>query len=252
MSNLLTKKGLVLVSIATAIVILSSTAGLITGLIIARPDAPNLDSTREWLLVKVFHGTLDKHGKDVDAEISAFFRLSDGKYPYTIMQNKIDIRSDDGSFRFLWPDNGTFVAGWCDILDVDGDGDKEFLLYAGTGTLRIVSFAGGKFQFRPHLDELLSLEYGVGPYDLDGDGRLDFLEDEHFPANLDTTVKWVQIPRVKRWSRADGFIDVSKEYPRYYKERVIPNLERRLTIEQDQELRQTIAQAIEFLKLNSL
>ena len=111
---------------------------------------------------------------------------------------------------------------------------------------------GGTFQFRPNLDELLSLEYSVGPFDLDGDGRLEFVEDEHFPANLDTSVKWVQIPRVKRWSRASGFVDVSKEYPRYYKERVISDLERRLTTEQDPALRQTISHAVEFLKGETL
>jgi len=164
------------------------------------------------------------------------------------MQNKIEIRTSEGSFRFLWPDNGTFVAGWCEILDVDGDGDKEFLMYAGTGSVRVVSFARHEFQFRPGFDDLLSFEYGVGPFDLDRDGKLEFVEDEHFPSNLDNNAKWIQIPRVKRWSRAGGFIDVSAEYPRYYKERIIPDLERRLTVEHDPELRQTISRAVAFLK----
>ncbi len=95
---------------------------------------------------------------------------------------------------------------------------------------------------------ILSFEYGVGPFDLDRDGKLEFVEDEHFPSNLDNNAKWIQIPRVKRWSRAGGFIDVSAEYPRYYKERIIPDLERRLTVEHDPELRQTISRAVAFLK----
>jgi hypothetical protein len=251
MSKPLSKR-LMLFSLATAILGLAFGAGILTGVMSARPDVPNLDHTREWLLIKVFQGALDKEGKNVDADVSAIFRLSDGKYPHTVMQNKIEIRTDEGSFRFLWPDNGTFVAGWCDILDVDADRDKEFLLYAGTGSLRIVSFAHGKFQFRPHLDELLSLEHSVGPFDLDGDGRLEFVEDEHFPSDLDTSAKWVQIPRVKRWSRTGGFIDVSKEYPRYYREQVIPGLERRLSTEQDPELQQTISHAVEFLRRERL
>jgi hypothetical protein len=191
------------------------TAGLMSGRIAGRPKAPDLTDPSVWLPVKVFHGVLTRDSGQVDATVSAIFRLSDDRDTHTVMQNKIEIRTNEGLFRFLWPDNATFVAGWCDILDIDGDGDKEFLMYAGTGSLRIVSFARHEFQFRPRLDDLLSFEYSVGPFDLDGDGKLEFVEDEHFPSELDKNTKWIWIPRVKRWSRSSGFVDVTKEYSRY-------------------------------------
>ncbi len=227
---------------------LAFTAGVVIGRVTKRPKAPDLNDPHVWLPIKVFHGELGRQTGNVDATVGAVYMLSDGPDTYTVMQNKIEVRTNGSSFRFLWPDDGTFVAGWCDILDVDGDGDKEFLLYAGSGSLRIVSFVQGQFQFRPHRDDLLSFDHGVGPLDIDGDGKPEFLEDEHFPANLENNAKWIWIPRVKRWSRADGFIDVSNDYPKYYREQLIPELERRQMKEQDPELRQLISHSIESLK----
>ena len=237
-----------LLGIATLLLSLVFFMGLIAGRINRTPKAPDLTNPQVWLPIKVFRGTLDSESGEVEVTVSAIFRLSDDQNTNTVMQNKIEIRSTKGSFQFQWPDSGSFVAGWCDILDVDDDGNKEFLMYAGRGSLRIVSFARGEFRFRPPFDTLLSFENGVGPFDLAGDGSLEFVEDEHFPSNLDKNTKWIWIPRVKRWSRAEGFIDISKDHSQYYEQRVIPDLERRLTTEQDPDLRQIISNAVDFLK----
>jgi len=224
------------------------TAGLIVGRVSRQPKAPDLTDPKIWLPIKVFDGVLSRDSGEVHLTVSAISRLSDDRYPHTVMQNKIEIRATERFFQFLWPDSGTFVAGWCDILDVDDDGNKEFLMYAGKGSLRIVSFTRSEFHFRPRLDELLSFEHAVGPFDLDADGGLEFVEDQHFPSNLDKNAKWIWIPRVKRWSRAEGFIDVSKDHAQYYGQRVIPDLERRMTTEQDPDLRKIISNAVDFLK----
>ena len=94
----------------------------------------------------------------------------------------------------------------------------------------------------------MSFEYDAGPFDLGGDGRLAFVEDSTFPSDYGLSTKTIRIPRVKRWTRAGGFVDVSKEYPRYYREQVIPELQRRLAVEQDPEVRATMTQAVEFIK----
>jgi hypothetical protein len=232
---------------AVFILALGAAGGIIVGQSMFRPSPPNLDDQRIWLPIKTFRGRLNSGGGEVNAEISAIFRLSEGFYPYTIMQNKIEIKTTDGTFRFLWPDNETYVAGWCDVLDIDNDKTKEFLLYAGTGSLRVVSFTDDKFQFRPQLDSLLSFEYEVGPFDLNRDNELEFVEDMPFPsrANADNEIR---IPRVKRWLRTRGFVDVSKEYSQYYLEQVIPEMEQRITKETNPEIKQTILQAIEFVR----
>ena len=232
---------------AVFVLALGWAGGIIIGISMARPSPPNIDDQQIWLPIKVFRGHLSPGSKEVNAEISAVFRLSDGFYPYMIMQNKIEIKADDGTFRFLWPDNETYVAGWSDILDIDDDKTKEFLLYAGTGSLRVVSFFDDKFQFRPQLDSLWSFEYEVGPFDLNGDNKLEFLEDTPFPSGVDVDNK-IRIPRVKRWLRDRGFVDVSKEYPQYYLEQVIPEIQRRITKETNPAIKQNMLQAIEFIK----
>lgn len=244
------KRGLLSIGAIVALALVF-TAGLVSGRVTKRSKAPDLNDPDLWLPIKVFQGILGPSTGKVDATVSAILRLSDGPDTYTLMQNKIEIQTNEGFSRFLWPDDGTFVAGWCDILDVDGDGEKEFLLYAGGSSLRIVSFAQGKFQFRRNQDDLLSFDHGVGPLDLNGDGKLEFLEDEHFPSSLDNP-KWIWIPRVKRWSRSGGFMEVSKEYPRYYKDQVIPELQRRLSSEKDLQVRETISQAVTFIETEIL
>jgi hypothetical protein len=118
-------------------------------------------------------------------------------------------------------------------------------MYAGTGSIRVVSFRENNFRFRLRQDELLSFEYDVGPFDLNGDSNLEFVQDERFPSDLDT--KGIRIPRIKQWSFENGFIDKSSEYPAYYKQRIIPELRQLLMEEQDPELRDSISQAIDFL-----
>jgi hypothetical protein len=232
---------------AVFILALGAAGGVIFGISMARPFPPNLDDQQIWLPIKIFRGRLSPDSEEVNAKISAVFRLSDGFDTYTIMQNKIEIKSTDRTFRFLWPDNETYVAGWCDVLDIDDDRTKEFLLYAGTGSLRVVSFIDDKFQFRPQLDSLWSFEYEVGPFDLNSDNKLEFIEDAPFPSGANAN-NGIRIPRVKRWLRARGFVDVSKEYSQYYLEQVIPEMEQRIKKEANPEIKRTILQAIEFIK----
>ena len=106
------KRFLLAIGVAT---ILSAVflVGLVSGRVTRRPKAPDLDDPQLWLPIKVFHGTLDPDSGKVDAIVSAAFRLSDDRYPYTVMQNKIEIKSAGGRFTYLWPDDKIFVAGWC-------------------------------------------------------------------------------------------------------------------------------------------
>lgn len=119
-------KRLRLVVAAVVITLLSYLFGLFTGRISARPSPPNLDDPQIWLPIKTFRGELYPDSPPVVARVSAIYRLSDDKYPYTVLQNRIEISVADRLHRFFWPTSDDFVAGSCDILDVDGDGVKEF------------------------------------------------------------------------------------------------------------------------------
>jgi hypothetical protein len=191
---------------------------------------------------------LDPMDGEIHVSVSVVLRISNGEYPYTIYQNKIEIRKGDATYSFLWPDDKTYAAGWCEIADVDGDGRKEFLMYAGTQAVRIVSFSGGQFLYRQKLDELSSLGYDIGPSDHDNNKKLEFLQGVTFPPDYDIYTKTIYIPRVKQWSRAAGFHDVSEKFADYYKKEVLADLEKQLAANSDPQRRETILQGLEYVK----
>jgi hypothetical protein len=217
--------------------------GMVLSPFLSPPQPPNLDDPVGWIAIKFYKGLLDPQDGELTAWVGVMARFSNERDPYTVLQNKIEIHNEGRTFRFLWPDDKTYAAGWCDIADVDGDGRKEFLLYAGTGSLRIVSFSKGHFYYRPRADELFSLDYHVGPMDLDNDGAPEFIEDESYASEVEGDTR-IHIPLVKKWTRLNGLEDVSAKFPTYYERTVIPEFQRKANLESDALKRETIQRAI--------
>jgi hypothetical protein len=90
--------------------------------------------------------------------------------------------------------------------------------------IRVVSFDGYSVLFRPKADEITSINYDIGPFDLKHDGQFEFIVDEPIasgPIN-------VSVPRVKAWKANTGFTDVSGQHIAYYNDIVIPSFSKHI------------------------
>jgi hypothetical protein len=131
------------------------------------------------------------------------------------LQNRIEIRRASGQVQFSWSTSTEFAGASCDIVDLDDDGTKEFVLRAGPSAVRVVSYRQGVFRFRDQIgdggDELLSSELDV--LDIDGDDRLEFVSLYY----LNPGYKEAQV-RVHWWTR-EGFRLASADLGRIYQDR---------------------------------
>ena len=178
--------------------------------------------TPRWLLIKWFHGELvPGHQSDVRVYVAQY--LSGENQGVTYLQNRFEVATDGKSTEYLWPDSQTFSAGWCEIVDLDGDGIREFMI-GSDRIIRVVRFDGKSMIFRPKEDEVSSINYTIGPFDLKHNGGFEFVADDPIASGAIN----VSIPRVKEWSFKVGFTDVSKQYKNYYTEVVIPDFKKHL------------------------
>jgi hypothetical protein len=138
------------------------------------------DSDDEWQRVDLqthirsFDGELNPTDGPVHVDVyvvgrSRMARRSD---PEPQGQNTIELTGRTGQQRFQWPTR-TFAGGWCEIVDLDGDGAREFVFIDGSSA-RVVSYQGGAFQFRESKDALTAKQ-PIRLLDFDRDGRLDFV-----------------------------------------------------------------------------
>jgi hypothetical protein len=100
------------------------------------------------------------------------------------------------------------------------------LLYSSPGSLRVVAFEGNKLEYKPGLYDVGSERWNLKIFDLDNDQKLEFIGDEWFPPTR-VALQWVTVPRIKHWDPQNGFSDVSKKFPEYYRTVVFPELRRR-------------------------
>lgn len=233
---------------------LSAIVGVLLGLFTAlaicsytdeanRLDPEDLEDVSNWLLIKEYKGELGSNTGRVEARVYAIRRLS-GRDRETILQNRIELTQDGKLHVFMWDNNLMYVTGVCDVLDVDGDGTKEFLF----GHSRVVWYSQGLFGHRGKPDEIFSFRYDVGPFDFDNDGRLEFVEGAHFPEEASVKDKRIPLPKVMHWTRASGFKDVSKQFPQYYRDTIIPDLEAQRASETDPAMKALYSQALDYVR----
>lgn len=234
--------------------LLSFAIGLLVGITIGfallvsirSPKPLDLAHSQNWLVIREYHGVLDPAEGEVKARVSVISRWSGEGGGETVQQNKIEVTRNNKTAVFTWPDPKEYAGGRCEILDLDEDDRKEFVLFDSAHAVRVVSYSDGQFQFRQRADELISLESQTGPSDLSGDGHLEFISEEHFPESLEG--KTIQIPHVMRWSLGKGFEDVSSKFPFYYTDRVLPVLREQLALEGDQKMRALYSDAIVYVE----
>ncbi len=221
-----------------ALVLLGAVIGAIWWDYTDRPKPPK----PEWLLIKWYSGFIAR-GTEVTARVYVARQFSDAQSMATptFLQNKIELMRNGSQSVFFWPDDKSYAGTWCEVLDLNNDGVKEFMI-GGTRTTRIVWYSDGTLRFRPEMDDILSLDYDIGPFDLDSDNRYEFVVDqplETFPHQYRATV-----PRIKRWTYKKGFVDVSGKFKSYYKNRVIPDLRSKIAAEKDDGLRSEYEEAL--------
>lgn len=241
-------KRIVFVGFALAVGLAAGVVGgaLVT-LRVMRPDPPDLSNIQNWTLIKSFHGQLHPRETPVTARVYVYRKFSDGRDPYTVLQNRIEVIKEDGSQEvFQWPTNEEYAAGWCEIMDVDGDQNKEFLLFMTPLDVSIVRYASGRLDFRPKLDGNVSMEGDIRLLDLDKDGIVEFVVGQPvYEPSLET---YFEVPRIRHWSAPKGFEDVSGQFPRYYKEVLVPEIQRKMTNEQDPIKKRLYSRALEITK----
>ncbi len=173
--------------------------------------------TPQWLLIKWFDGEL-LPGHRSEVRVYVAHHLSGDGQAVTYLQNKFEVTTDGKPLEYLWPDDKTFAAGWCEILDLDRNGRKEFMV-GSNRIIRIVSYDGHSMLFRPREDEITSINYDIGPFDLKHDVGFEFIVDDPIVSGAVN----VSVPRAKAWKADAGFTDVSKQYKGYYDDIVIPD-----------------------------
>ena len=226
-------------------------SGAFIGARVMRPYPPDLSNLNKWVLIKSFYGKLNPQEAAITAQVYVYQKFSDGRDPYTVLQNRIEVTTDDGSQHvFLWPSSQEYAGGWSEIVDLALDQRKEFLLFMHARTLRVVRYAAGRFEFRPNLDTLGSWNSDIRLLDLDNDGVVELVAGD---AVYDPSLgRYFEVPRIKRWVPDRGFVDVSSKYPAYYKDVVLPDLKSKQGKAVDPASRTDYERAIEFISSNFL
>lgn len=162
-----------------------------------------------WRLIQEYEGVIDPERGIAKVRVFSASVIPSGTFE-PILSNRIVLEDARGSLEFQWPRNDEFAGQRCDIEDLDGDGRKEFVFFAGEYSARVVSYQQGKLVFRQSqirsMDLLLSAAKGLRSIDIDQNGRIEFLTYENEPASPGATVpEYRQIPRIMVWTAATGF-----------------------------------------------
>ena len=159
----------------------------------------DVNDKRQYTHIKAFDGRLSSVVGLVHANVYVLSARGDDPMDDNIKQNRIELSSETATAsEFRWPDN--FGAGWCEIVDLDKDGLKEFVFVDRT-VVRVVSFRDGKFVYRPMADEFIG-QFPVRMIDWDGDGGLELLS--YAPPLLDLSAHKNAIALLE-WNFANGF-----------------------------------------------
>lgn len=158
----------------------------------------------EWTTIRTFTGDLSK-GQSVVVRISYSAYFSDGtSRAETYLQNKILVESAGRKYEFQWEDSLTYAAKTADVLDLDQDGRKEFVMLSG-GSARVVSFVDGRFIFRPQQDELFFAEGDLAIVAESSPRYFAIVK----PSEMGTTGP---ITEVARWNSTRGFLNTETDH----------------------------------------
>lgn len=113
----------------------------------------DLNDTREYTLVRSFDGRLNPVDGPIHAEVFVLDRRPYGNFDDPIRSNIIEVSSEKGTARFMFPSNEPLGAGVVEIADLDNDGWMEFVFIKGTH-VRVVSYGNGNFSYRSDRDVL--------------------------------------------------------------------------------------------------
>jgi hypothetical protein len=157
-------------------------------------QAPDPKDDRSWIMIRSYQAPNDREGF-IRANVYAIQQFSDDYRGITVLANRIDVEAVNGSWRFEWPDDDEFAGTWCEILDLDGDGLREFILISGGRTARVVEFTDGRFKYdRSRIHGQLSSSSLLKLIDLNDDGLPEFVTGS---SSNDV--------QVFNWTKADGF-----------------------------------------------
>jgi len=131
----------------------------------------DVNDKKNYTHVKGFDGQLNVVDGLVHADVYVLASPSDDPMDAPISQNLIELRTSKETKSFRWPDK--FGAGWCEVLDLDGDGFREFVFVDQT-VARVVAFRDGAFLFRPGEDEFIG-QHQIRMTDSDGNGELELV-----------------------------------------------------------------------------
>jgi hypothetical protein len=161
---------------------------------VMRPEPPDLGDENTWMLLK------NDIQDDIQVKVYVAKRLSTTWDPYDLTQNKIVVRTASGVHEFQWPYNYEYAGAWCEI--VHGPNTSiAVVLFERENAVRVVSFVGGHFSFRPAKDRLL------------GDHDLAIVSQQ--TANLTFEIREViqrrglQAVGKWRWTPESGFISAA-------------------------------------------
>lgn len=191
---------------------LSGVAGFVIGRSqIGRPK-PETIGPSTWVRIRSYRGVVDPSAGNVDVQVYSAQVVPGDIESNIILQNKIVLVDSEGPVEFLWPRSDEFAASQCEIEDLDGDGTKEFVLFAGEYAVRVVSYRNRRFTFREGQgvarDELTSAAKGLQMLDLNGDGRFEFATLS--AVAIDPKARLLEFRnelRVMEWHRVTGFRD---------------------------------------------
>ena len=154
----------------------SASAGLALSLLtltsVAGCEHPvDVNDKKQYTHVLSFDGRLNSVDGPTHADVYVLSARTADPMDAPIEQNLIELLTVKGTSTFRWPDK--FGAGWCEVVDLDSDGSREFVFVSGT-VVRVVSFRDGAFRFRPSEDEFFG-QHQIRMIDTDADGRLELL-----------------------------------------------------------------------------
>lgn len=178
-----------------------------------------------------YSGALNQAQSTLHVKIYKIEKLSTGANDTkSIYQNKIEVDETSRHVEFMWPTdaNAPFAGSNAAIRDLNGDGVNEIAIYDGDN-VRVVIYQDGRLRFRPNADALDCHVYSVAPVRLKED--LVFVCGVPFPNRENSST--VFIPRLFRWTSTNGFVDVTKNHGDYYRTKLLPDLQARMSGEAD-------------------
>jgi hypothetical protein len=181
--------------------------GFVGGVVVAerffRVRPPDLSDDDMWALTRVFIGSLEPNHPVVRVRVFVFDH-ADGFDQ--LMQNRIEIDTGKGTAQYMWP-VAEYAAHWSEVLDLDNNGRKEFVLVHAGRVARVVSYRQSHFAFNQRRDEILSPGGAIELVDIDRDGSPEFVTftTSKTAEELIVTEKTEYFPKIFRWSEEQGF-----------------------------------------------